>query len=260
MNLIPNAPCPILLYKRLRPKRSYAAGFTATLRDGVRVRSVEVPMPNIDFTQKLQDLMQQVGISSFKALSRAAGVSERQILRLRQGKLEQMRVDVLLKLSPVLQMPLSELVTTFSTVELLQEKTAPTQQLLQEIADLKTEYQRSQLQLEQQREILQQQLQQSSLQLLESLLLQWPTAAQKAQENPQLAAIKIVPLVQKPLEKLLQAWGVEAIAPVGAELPYNPQLHQLMEGIAQPGEKVKVRYTGYFQGEKLLYRAKVSPV
>jgi molecular chaperone GrpE (heat shock protein) len=211
-------------------------------------------------SQKLQDLMQQVGISSFKGLSRAAGVSERQILRLRQGKLEQMRVDVLLKLSPVLQMSLSELVTTFSTVELLSDKTAPTQQLLQEIGDLRAEYQRSQLQLEQQQEILLQQLQQSSLQLLESLLLQWPTAAHKAQENPQLAAIKIVPLVQKPLEKLLQAWGVEAIAPVGAELPYNPQLHQLMEGTAQPGEIVKVRYTGYFQGEKLLYRAKVSPV
>ncbi|MEH2451103.1 nucleotide exchange factor GrpE [Nostoc sp.] len=219
--------------------------------------NTQYPIPN---TQKLQNLMQQVGISSFKALSRAAGVSERQLLRLRQGKLEQMRVEVLLKLSPVLQMPLSELVTTFSTVELLQEKTAPTQELLQEIADLRTEYDRSQQQIEQQQEILLQELQQSSLQLLESLLLQWPTAAQKAQENPQLAAVKIVPLVQKPLEKLLQAWGVEVIAPVGAELPYDPQLHQLMEGTAQPGQKVKVRYTGYLQGEKLLYRAKVSAV
>ncbi|MEH2135224.1 nucleotide exchange factor GrpE [Nostoc sp.] len=217
-------------------------------------------MPNIDFTQKLQGLMQRVDISSFKALSRAAGVSEYQLLRLRQGKLEQMRVEVLLKLSLILQMPLSELVVTFSTGELLQDKTASSQELLQEIADLKKEYQRSQLQLEQQREILVQEFQQSTLQLLESLLLQWPTAAQKAQENPQLAAVKIVPLVQKPLEKLLQAWGVEAIAPVGAELPYDPQLHQLMEGTSQPGETVKVRYTGYLQGEKLLYRAKVSPV
>ncbi|MEH2043285.1 nucleotide exchange factor GrpE [Nostoc sp.] len=224
----------------------------------------QCPMPHAPYpmphTQKLQDLMQQVNISSFKGLSRAAGVSERQLLRLRQGKLEQMRVDVLLRLSPVLQMPLNELIATFSTVELLQEKTAPTEELLQEITDLRREYDRSQLQLEQQRELLLQELQQSSLQLLESLLLQWPTAAQKAQENPQLAAVKIVPLVQKPLEKLLQAWGVEAIAPVGAELPYDPQLHQLLEGTAQPGETVKVRYTGYLQGEKLLYRAKVSPV
>lgn len=219
--------------------------------------NAQYPTPN---TQLLQDLMQKLGISSFKALSRAAGVSERQLLRLRQGKLEQMRVDVLLKLSPVLQMPLNELIATFSNVELLQEKAAPTQDLLEEIADLRKEYQRSQQQIEQQREILLQEFQESSLQLLESLLLQWPTAAQKAQENPQLAAVKIVPLVQKPLEKLLQAWGVEAIALVGAELPYNPQLHQLIEGTAQPGETVKVRYTGYLQGEKLLHRAKVSPV
>ncbi|WP_292748661.1 nucleotide exchange factor GrpE [Nostoc sp. NMS4] len=211
-------------------------------------------------TQKLQDLMQQVGISSFKGLSRAAGVSERQLLRLRQGKLEQMRLDVLLKLSPVLKMPLNELIATFSTVELLQEKTAPTQELLQEITDLRREYDRLQLQLEQQQEVLLQELQQSTLQLLESLLLQWPTAAKTAQENPELAAVKILPLVQKPLEKLLKAWGVEAIAPVGAELPYDPQLHQLIKGTAQPGETVKVRYTGYLQGEKLLYRAKVSPV
>jgi molecular chaperone GrpE (heat shock protein)/DNA-binding Xre family transcriptional regulator len=216
-------------------------------------------MPNNHYTQKLQYLMQRVGISSFRALSRAAGVSERQILRLRQGKLEQMRMDVLLKLSILLQVPLSELVATF-LVPSVEDQISSALSTSKEIADLKREYQRSQLQLEEQREVLLQEFQQSSLQLLESLLLQWPTAAQKAQENPELAAVKIVPLVQKPLEKLLQAWGVKAIAPVGAEIPYDPQLHQLMEGNAQPGETVKVRYTGYVQGDKLLYRAKVSPV
>ncbi|HYW19501.1 MAG TPA: nucleotide exchange factor GrpE [Nodularia sp. (in: cyanobacteria)] len=222
-------------------------------------------------TQKLQNLMQRVNISSFKGLSRDAGVSERQILRLRQGKLEQMRVDVLLKLSQVLKISLSELIETFSPrAKGCANSTVHSPLSSQkEIADLKTEYQRSppalreaqlQLQLEQQREILKQEFQQSSLQLLESLLLQWPTVAQKATENPQLAAIKIVPLVQKPLERLLQEWGIQAIAPVGAEVPYNPQMHQLMAGTALPGEIVRVRYTGYLQGDKLLYRAKVSPV
>jgi hypothetical protein len=33
-----------------------------------------------------------------------------------------------------------------------------------------------------------------------------------------------------------------------------------MEGNAQPGDFVKVRYVGYRQGEKLLHRAKVSPL
>ncbi|MCM0592060.1 MAG: nucleotide exchange factor GrpE [Gloeotrichia echinulata DVL01] len=229
-------------------------------------------MTNTDFTHLLQDLMQKVGISSFKSLSRTAGVSERQILRLRRGKLEQMRVDILLKLSLVLKIPLSELIANFSVLGVTETKNLPSplttphsaldtqQELLQEIGDLKREYERSQQQIKQQRELLQQEFQQSSLQIIESLILQFPTAAHKAQENPQLAAVKIVPLVQKPLEQLLQQWGIEAIAPVGAELPYDPQLHQLMEGNSQPGEIVKVRYTGYRQGERLLYRAKVSPI
>jgi molecular chaperone GrpE (heat shock protein) len=71
--------------------------------------------------------------------------------------------------------------------------------------------------------------------------------------------VRLLPLV-RPVEQLLQQWGVEAIASVGSELAYDPHLHQLMEGTAQPGELVRVRYTGYRIGEKLLYRAKVSPI
>jgi molecular chaperone GrpE (heat shock protein) len=74
-----------------------------------------------------------------------------------------------------------------------------------------------------------------------------------------MAAVQLLPLV-RPVEKLLAAWGVEAIASVGAELPYDQKLHQLIEGTAQPGEMVKVRNIGYRQGEKLLHRAKVSAI
>ncbi|MBD2503634.1 nucleotide exchange factor GrpE [Anabaena azotica] len=207
-----------------------------------------------DFSQKLQNLMQQAGISSFKALSRQASVSEYQVLRLRQGKLEQMRLDILLKLSKALQIPLSQLLSTFLESDIEPSPVSSPQ----EIADLKREYERSQLQLQQQREILRQEFQQSSLQLLETLLLQWPTAAKKAQDDHQLAAVKIVPLVQNSLQKLLQAWGIEAIASVGAEIPYDPQLHQLKGGTAQPGETVIVTHLGYCQGDRLLYRATVK--
>lgn len=211
-----------------------------------------------DYTHSLQGLMQRVGVSSFKALARSSSVSERQLMRLRRGEVEQMRVDTLLKLSQTLQVPLTELLATFSEVEQGGENASPPQGSKQAYADLKQEYQRLQVHLEQQRQALWQEFQQSSLQVLESLLLQWPTAAHKAQENPQLSAVRLLPLL-RPMEQLLQQWGVEAIAPVGAELPYDPQLHQLLEGTAQPGERVKVRYTGYRQGDKLLYRAKVSP-
>ena len=209
-----------------------------------------------DFTQSLQKLMQGLGVSSYKALAKTAGVSDRQLLRLRRGELNRMRVDVLLKLSQALQVSLTELVVTFSPATeqpTRQEESTPA------VAQLKKEYERLQAQLDTQRQELWLEFQQSSLQVIESWLLQWPTAAQKARENPQLAAVKLLPLV-RPIEQLLQKWEVEAIAPVGAEVAYDPQLHQLLEGIAQPGEKVKVRYTGYHQGDKLLYRAKVSPI
>ncbi|OKH23428.1 hypothetical protein NIES1031_18410 [Chroogloeocystis siderophila 5.2 s.c.1] len=195
--------------------------------------------------------MQQVGLSSFKALADAAEVSPQQIRKLRRGEVGQMRVETLLKLSQVLQVSLDELLDTFSS--------ASTQAMLQQPDTLKQEYQRLQHLLEQQRENLWQEFQQSSLQQLESWLVQWPTAAQKAQENPQLPAVRLLPLM-RPVEQLLQSWGVEAIAPVGAELPYDPQVHQLLEGTAQPGDRVKVRYTGYRHGEKLLKRAQVSYV
>ena len=211
-----------------------------------------------DYTASLQGLMQRLGISSFKALVRSSGVSERQLMRLRRGEVIQMRVDVLIKLSQALQVPLTELVATFSVVA-RGENAAPPQESKQAYVDLKQEYERLQVQLEQQRQALWQEFQQSSLQVLESWLLQWPTAAYKAQENPQLPAVRLLPLL-RPMEQMLQQWGVEAIAPVGAELPYDPYLHQLLEGTAQPGERVKIRYTGYRQGDKLLYRAKVSPI
>lgn len=213
----------------------------------------------INFTPKLRELMQQKNISSFKALSKMAGVSEYQIQRLRRGEIQQMRLEFLVKLSQTMQIDLSELINHFSQEELVKQQ-ASTQQSLQQTADLKTEYERLQKQLENQEKLLLSQFQQSSLQLLESLLIQFPTAAQKARENRQLPAANIIPLIEKPITRLLQEWGIEAIASVGTELPYEPEIHQLIEGNAQHKEKVRVRYTGYRQGDKLLYRAKVSPV
>ena len=204
-----------------------------------------------DYAPQLQRLMQQAGLSSDRELSQKAGVSELQLSRLRRGLALQTRADILLKISQALQISLNELLATLAPDSVELESPAPTA--------IEQEYQRLQSTIEQQRSSLMQEFQLSSLQILESWMLQWPTAASKAQENHHLPAVKLLPLM-RPVEKLLQEWGVEAIVPVGAELPYNPQQHQLIEGTAQPGEPVKVRYTGYRQGKKLLYRAKVSPV
>jgi molecular chaperone GrpE (heat shock protein) len=162
-----------------------------------------------------------------------------------------MQVDILLKISQALGITLTELLANFAPESV--QKLEPTSTLA-----VGQEYQRLQAELEQQRQSLMQEFQQSSLQILESWLLQWPTVVEKVKQNPRLAAVKILPLL-RPVEQLMQQWNVEAIAPVGAEVPFDPQLHQLMDGSVQDGELVKVRYAGYRQGNKLLYRAKVSP-
>lgn len=211
---------------------------------------------NPDLTNSLQQMMQRVDVTSFQALSKKAGVSEKQLRRLRKGEIEQLRVEILLKLAQALQVSVNELLTTFS----LGTNTAQSlRQNVESLSVLKQEYQKLQKQLESQRETLKKEFQQSSLQILESWLLQWPTAAYAAGQNQQLPAVRLLPLV-RPVEQLMQEWGVEAIASVGSEIPYDPQWHQLMDGTAAPGEMVKVRYVGYKTAGKLLYRAKVSPI
>jgi molecular chaperone GrpE (heat shock protein)/DNA-binding Xre family transcriptional regulator len=229
-----------------------------------------------DYTQLLQQLMQRLGFSSYRQLSQSAGVSEKQLRRLRQGQASQLRGETLVKVSQALQVSVGELLTTFSSGDGLEKPLSTTagthsypplqddtsrldERESSSLEALRQEYQRLQQQLENLRETLKQEFQQSSLQVLESWLVQWPTAAYAAQQNQQLPAVRLLPLV-RPVEQLLQEWGVEAIASVGSELPYDPQWHLLMEGTAQPGESVKVRYTGYRLADKLLYRAKVSPI
>lgn len=194
-----------------------------------------------------------------------AQVSDWQIEQLRRGKADQMRAGVLIRLSQALQVSLDALLIQFSESSISSLPSAepqvsePPTSLEVEISHLKQEYQRLQTQLAHQRDTLHQEFQQASLQILESWLLQFPTAAYAAQQNPQAPAVRLLPLM-RPIEQLLKTWGIEPIAAVGEELAFDPQQHQLMDGAAQAGDRVRVRYTGYRQGNKLLYRAKVSPI
>ena len=200
------------------------------------------------YPQRLRSLLHHAQIPSLKALSHAAEVSEWQVKQLSRGQAAKMRVESLHKLAQALQVSVVELVAEFSELAIA----TPTD------ANLQQEYQRLQLQLQQQQDTLQQEFQNTSLQILESWLIQYPTAAYAALQND-VPASRLLPLM-RPVEQLIKAWGLEAIARVGEEVAYNPQIHQLMEGHAEVGDRVRVRYTGYRQGEKLRYRAKVSPV
>lgn len=182
-----------------------------------------------DYTPVLKNLMQQVGISNFKELSEQSGVSRKQILRLRRGQIKQMRVEVLFSLAPILGISVSELMALFSS-EMIS----------------RGESQREQFQRE-------------SLEIIESWLLQWPTAVSAIAQNPDLPAKRVIKLLN-PLEKLIQSWGVSRIGQVGEEVPYNPKQHQLLSGNVTAGATVRVRYVGYQKGNKLLYRAQVEPI
>lgn len=209
-----------------------------------------------DYTPQLRQLMQVRGISSFKQLSQQARVSQKQVKHLRAGQIEQMRLETLMKLGETLDVTIADLLSTFSpSVDVANPSSANSSKIL----NLQQEYQRLQTQLQNQKQELWNEFQASCIQTLEPWLLQWSAAAYAAQQNPQAPAVKLLPLV-RPIEQLLQQWEIEATAIVGTELPYDSRQHQLMGGTANPGDLVRVRYAGYKQGERLLYRAKVSPV
>ncbi|MGI0492147.1 helix-turn-helix domain-containing protein [Alkalinema pantanalense CENA528] len=209
-----------------------------------------------EYTERLQALMQAQGIPSFRNLSQRAGISEKAITRLRRGHLPLMKIRTLTRLAAVLEISIEDLFQQFSQGTL----PTPSHHLQGDLqADLQGEYDRLIQQLQQQREQLWQEFQQTSLQTLEPWLVQWSAATHAAQKNPQLPAVNLIPLV-RPVETLMQQWGLIPIGIVGEEVLFDPHLHQPMEGSTNPGDRVRIRYCGYHQGEKLLYRAKVSPV
>lgn len=238
----------------------------------------------ISKNQLLQQLMQNAGISDMQELSNITQVSELQLIKLQYGLLLKLPLELTLNVASALKISVQQFIQTFTSspinfvsesqnnhetvkaLELLEQEHQLLQQqfeqqkaALAELESLKQEYQRLQKQLEEQKESLNQEFQQESLRMLESWLLQWPTAIAIVKKNPQLPAERILPLM-KPVEQLVQKWELTEIAMVGEEVTYNPRQHELIKGIAEIGDRVKVRYVGYKQGDKLLYRAKVSAI
>ena len=206
-----------------------------------------------DRTEILRLLMKQVGISSFQILSERTGISRRAIDTLRKRNAATLRYADLAKLAEVLQIEVTEVIAKF-----ISDSNNPESPIL-EVAALREEYQRLQQKLEQQKLELRSQFERETIQQLESLILQLPSAAHAAQQNPNMLAKNILPLL-RPIDALLQKWGITAIGLAGKEVNFDSQKHQLMEGSDEikEGDVAIVRYVGYMQGEKLLYRARVS--
>lgn len=201
--------------------------------------------------------MKAAGHVSWQALATAAGVSVYQVRRLRQGQIDQMRLGTLGQLARSLQV---------STIELIQAvapsqgpASNPANSSSQEITQLKQEYERLQIQLEEARASGQLEFQQASLYVLEPWLKQWYAAVDKAHKKPDMPAKNLVPLL-RPLEKLLEQWGVVQIAPLGEEVSYDPRWHHLEKGTGVAGDRVVVLTPGFRHGPNLLHRSLVARV
>ncbi|MEL7521755.1 MAG: helix-turn-helix transcriptional regulator, partial [Cyanobacteria bacterium J06553_1] len=212
--------------------------------------------------ERLQNLMQQANIADINELSQIAQVSRLQLIRIQQGLILNLSVGLIAKIAQALNISVDKLLEVMVNQHQAEKQalsSTSTDEQHQALAACRQEYQKLEQEMQQQRENLRSQFQQDSLAIIESWLLQWPTAATAVRQNPQLPATRLLSLVE-PVEELIKHWDVSTIATVGEEIAYDPQHHQLMKGMAQPGEMVKVRYVGYKQGNKLLHKAKVSPV
>jgi molecular chaperone GrpE (heat shock protein) len=204
---------------------------------------------SIDRTTQLQELMQQVGINSLRELYRSTKTSAHTINKLRFSNLNTVRWESIVKISDILKISTSEFTMIFGDRQVKSPDLS--------IETLKQEYQQLQQQFQQQRETLQSEFQSQSLQVIESFLTYFPTAKHAAINNPDFPANKLFPLVGS-IDRLIQSWGVTVIGDVGSQVKYDPRWHQLIEGIASPDELVTVRYVGYRQDDKLIFRAKVG--
>lgn len=212
--------------------------------------------------QLLQDLMRQVNIADIYELSKVAGVARLPIIRIQRGLILNVSVKSLVRIAQALNISTDSLIETFS--EQPQEIKIRPQKVENDdgsdaLAACQQEYKKLQQEMLQQQEFLEAEFQKSSLETIESWLLQWPTAVMAINKNPNLPAIRLLGLM-KPLEQLLEQWEIKPTANVGEKVTYDPQHHQLMKGVAEVGDIVEVRYVGYQQEDKLLYKAKVSPI
>jgi hypothetical protein len=175
----------------------------------------------------LRPLLVKAKIPNWQQRAITSRLSASRLRQLRRGQVSTWKISEMQKLSMALQISLASLL---EKLELINVPDVP------QLSDF----------------------QYASYQIIESFLTYWPAAAHQAQLDPSFPASKLLPLVGS-IDRLVTSWGIEPIGQVGKITPFNPQLHQSLEGTILPATPVQIRYPGYQQGHRLLTRAKVSP-
>lgn len=130
-------------------------------------------------------------------------------------------------------------------------------QLQQQLHELQQQCLRLRDELHQQKTQVTADCQDATFESLQSLLTNYPSAAQMAQVKPDLPARNLLALLT-PLDNLLQSWGIEPIGIPWEAVPYDPYIHQADADDITPGEVIYIRFVGYRQGDRLLCPARVS--
>ncbi|MCJ2541588.1 helix-turn-helix domain-containing protein [Thermostichus vulcanus] len=175
--------------------------------------------------EPLRQRMQALGIPSWQALRKQAGVSRRAINHLRRGEWGSLRLEQLQQLALALNWELHSLFDLIHPNIHLSSQ-APTS------PDV-------------------------TFSLLQPLLTSYPTIRQIAQRKPDWPAQNVTALFRS-LDALLHHWNYEAIGSPFESVPFQPQLHQPDQPDIQLGDPVYIRFVGYRQGERILCPAKVS--
>jgi transcriptional regulator with XRE-family HTH domain len=212
---------------------------------------------------RLSEQMQLAQIPSFRELAKRSGLSRYQINKIRRGEWDTLTLAGALRLAQVLQLSLEDLLAWTALEPLPNHHSAVSQTAPETPNDRSTEsldYQHLQHQLHQQTTTLTTQLQRDALHQLESWLRNWPKVVHAIHnDKPDLLAAKILPLL-RPLELLLQTWGVEPIGKIGDCLPYSPQEHQPLSPIENSNVLVEIQRPGYRHQGSLLFRAEVRAI
>lgn len=126
-----------------------------------------------------------------------------------------------------------------------------------EIAQLQQQCRRLRTEAQQQADTTTQEVIASSFGVIQTLLMNFPTARVMVQEKPTLPARNFMSLFL-PLEKLLKKWGYESIGIAWEQVDFDPTLHQADDTTLEVGESVYVRFVGYRDGDRIICPAKVS--
>ena len=197
---------------------------------------------------QLYEQMKIAQISSLRELAKRSGLSQYQINKIRRGEWDSLSLAGALRLAQVLQLSLDDLLAWTDL------KPPESQN------DRSLDYQHLEHQLQHQATTLTTQLQRDALHQLESWLRNWPKVVYAIHhDKPDLLAAKILPLL-RPLEILLQTWGVEPIGTIGDRLPYSPQEHLPLSPIETAGVLVEIQRPGYRHQGNLLFRAEVKAI